>query len=184
MKTTTLLALVKLPFFAAAALALNSCGTTSNINPTTTDGIGNTRYSKVLVKDFTASVMDRKNQVGSAKRYFPDRIAQEITKTGRFASVKRSGKADAKTLVIDGVITRYQEGNAALRLLVGMGAGSSYFDSTVNFRNGLNQKPIGSIKVDKNSWGLGGGLAAGQTPTTYMDGAAKKIAKQASQLAQ
>jgi len=183
MKKIKLLALAKLSFFAAAAFVLNSCGTTSDINLATAGGIGNTRYSKVLVKDFSATVMDRKNQIGSAKKYFPDRIAQEINKTGRFASVKRSGKADAKTLVIDGVVTRYQEGNAALRLLVGMGAGSSYFDSTVNFHNGLNGKPIGSIKVDKNSWGLGGGLAAGQTPTTYMDGAAKKIAKEAVQLA-
>jgi len=71
-------------------------------------------------------------------------------------------------------ITRFVEGNAALRFLVGMGAGSSYFDAT----DGASGSSIATLSADKNSWGLGGSLAAGQTVYTFMDEAAKKTAKE------
>ena len=173
---------IKLLCLTATALVFSSCGSTSSLQTPAANGIEQARYSKVLVKDFSATVMDQKQQVKVAQSYFPDRIAQELRKTGRFNSVTRSGSADAKTLVINGVITRYSEGNAAMRMLVGMGAGSSYFDSQVMLQNN-RKKLLGTVKVDKNSWALGGGIAAGQTPTTYMDGAAKKIAKESTAFA-
>jgi hypothetical protein len=40
------------------------------------------------------------------------------------------------------------------------------------------------INVNKNSWVLGGGLAAGQTPESYMKEASKKIAQEVKQLAE
>lgn len=96
-------------------------------------------------------------------------------------SVSRSSGADRDTLVIDGVITRFEEGNAALRYLIGMGAGSSYFDATTRFRDGTGAV-VGETKTDKNSWVLGGALAATQTPETYMTGAAKKIADEVEKM--
>ena len=94
----------------------------------------------------------------------------------------RNRKPDANTLVITGNITKFEEGNSTLRLFVGMGAGSAFFESNVAFRNGGDGQ-IGTIKVDKNSWALGGGLAAAQNPTMFMNGAAEKIAEEAKKLA-
>ena len=95
-----------------------------------------------------------------------------------YTSVARGGKTDANTLVIEGEVTRFVEGNAALRALVGLGAGSSYFDADVRFLDGANGKVVGTMKADKNSWVLGGGLAAGQTVETFMNGAAKKVGQE------
>ena len=92
----------------------------------------------------------------------------------------RNGKAGADSLIITGDVTRYVAGNAALRALVGFGAGSSYFDADVRFIDGASGKVVGTMKADKNSWGLGGGLAAGQTPETFMKGAAKTVAEEST----
>ncbi len=92
--------------------------------------------------------------------------------------VVRTGTPDSSTLVVGGEITRFVEGNAALRFLVGMGAGSSYFDATVRATDGASGSSIATLSADKNSWGLGGSLAAGQTVYTFMDEAAKKTAKE------
>jgi hypothetical protein len=73
------------------------------------------------------------------------------------------------------------EGNAALRMFVGMGAGSSYFDANVRFSDSRG-KSLGMIRVDKNSWALGGGLAATQTVDTYMREGAKKTAEASTKL--
>lgn len=78
--------------------------------------------------------------------------------------------------MIGGEVTRFVEGNAALRLIVGMGAGSSYFDATIRISDGGNGAAINALKADKNSWGLGGSLAAAQTVDTFMSEAAKKTA--------
>jgi opacity protein-like surface antigen len=83
--------------------------------------------------------------------------------------------------VIDGVITKYHEGNPMLRAFIGMGAGSAFFEADVYFRNSEGNI-IGKIKADKNSWALGGGLAAAQNPTMFMNGAAAKIAEEAVKL--
>ncbi len=87
-----------------------------------------------------------------------------------------TGKPDGSTLVVSGVITRFVEGNAALRLLVGMGAGSSYFDADIQVTDGGTNTSVTSLHADKNSWGLGGGIAASQTVDTFMKEAAKKTA--------
>jgi hypothetical protein len=54
--------------------------------------------------------------------------------------------------------------------------------ASVNFRDSKGSS-IGVIKVDKNSWPLGGGLAAGQNPEAFMNGAADKIAEEAVKMA-
>lgn len=51
------------------------------------------------------------------------------------------------------------KGNAALRSLVGMGAGSSNFNPNVYLTDATTGKEIGMMKVDKNTWALGGGLS-------------------------
>ncbi len=63
-----------------------------------------------------------------------------------------------------------------------MGAGSSYFDAVVAFGDGVTRESIGTITVDKNSWALGGGLAAGQSVQGFMRGAARSVANQLYEL--
>jgi Domain of unknown function (DUF4410) len=78
--------------------------------------------------------------------------------------------------VVSGHITRLTEGNATLRLLIGMGAGSSYFDASTDLADAESGTDLGQVATDRNSWVLGGGIAAGQTVQTFMEGAADKIA--------
>ncbi len=80
------------------------------------------------------------------------------------------------SLIIFGEIVRYVEGNAALRLMIGLGAGSSYFDANVKITNSDSNVLLGEIIVDKNSWVLGGGIASGQTIDSFMVEASEKIA--------
>jgi Domain of unknown function (DUF4410) len=168
----------------AGSLILTACGTTTSLQDTHGAAITtlSRKFSKVMVQDFKTAVRDKEGKAGAAEISFADRIATEIKKSGKFSNVGRNGKPDANTLVIDGTITKYEEGNPSLRFWIGMGAGSSFFEADVEFHDG-KRTSIGKIKVDKNSWALGGGLAAGQTPQTCMDGATEKVAAEAAKLA-
>ena len=163
---------------ALAIGTLVSCGTVSELDVKNVRG--SKKYAKVLVRDFAYKGSAEEVTGPASSTIFQNYISDAVKKEGMFGSVARSGKPGADTLVIDGDVTRYAAGNAALRAMVGLGAGSAYFDADVNFRDGATNQIIGSIKVDNNSWVLGGGLAAGQTPETFMRGAAKKVAKESS----
>lgn len=178
--------LVRLAFInvvsATALVCLAGCGTTSTLKnaqgqPISTAG----KFSKVTVQNFKLSLEEAEQNANTAPAYFADRIASEIKTKSRFASVGRNSKPDANTLVIDGVITKYHEGNPMLRLFIGMGAGSSFFEADVYFRDSKGAM-LGKIKADKNSWALGGGVAAAQNPIMFMNGAAEKIAEEAAKL--
>jgi uncharacterized lipoprotein YehR (DUF1307 family) len=188
MNTSPLLKVLRasLTSFVAATtlLSLAGCGSTSGLQNHQGQAIASTRkFTKVTVKTFKLQLEDKEPEMNSEKSpaYFADRIAFEIKSKGRFASVGRDTKPDANTLVIDGVITKYHEGNPMLRAFIGMGAGSAFFEADVYFRNSEGNV-IGKIKADKNSWALGGGLAAAQNPTMFMNGAAVKIAEEAVKL--
>jgi uncharacterized protein DUF4410 len=164
--------------------SLTGCGSTSALKNSQGQLIASTRkFTSVSVKTFKLQLEDKDPEMNSEKSpaYFADRIAFEIKSKGRFASVGRDTKPDANTLVIDGVITKYHEGNPMLRAFIGMGAGSAFFEADVYFRDSKGNI-IGKIKADKNSWALGGGLAAAQNPTMFMNGAAEKIAEEAVKL--
>jgi Domain of unknown function (DUF4410) len=136
----------------------------------------------VLVRDFTHTVTDDDGTTPVAARKFSNEISSAIKRTIPNAKVTRSGKPGADTLVIGGEVTRYMEGNAALRMMIGMGAGSSYFDANVKFSDGLSGKNVGTIKVDKNSWALGGVIAATQNVDSYMKAGAEKTAVETAKL--
>lgn len=179
---------------------LSGCGTTSDIRPAaksaaatsaTTDAAPATttygRYQKVVVLDFEdrtdkARIPDKdraayEETMKIAVRDFADRIAGEIRKTGVFAEVLRE-PSEGEALLISGGITRYAVGNAMLRLFIGFGAGSSYFDATVDLSDNATGENLGQVVVDKNSWGLGGAIAASQNVEGFMQGAAERIAKE------
>jgi len=118
----------------------------------------------------------RAQMTGYGKR-FADLIATELRRENLYAVIERD-KTDGEALVISGEITRCTEGNPTMRMLIGLGAGSSYFDANVRFTANESGELLGQMKVDKNSWALGGGMASGQTVDTYMRAAAKKIASE------
>ena len=134
----------------------------------------------MVVQDFRSAVSDDDGSTVAAGRQFADMIAVEVRSAKPGVPVDRTSRADANSLVIGGEITRSVEGNAALRLFVGMGAGSSYFDADVRLSDGGSGRSLGVLRADKNSWGLGGGIAAGQTVEVFMRGAAHKTAAEAA----
>ncbi len=150
------------------------------------------QYQTVSILDFANATSTKKKTNEKAKEYndsveiagrlFADKIAAELRKAGMFAEVVR-GATEKEALVIYGDITRYAEGNAAARLMIGLGAGSSYFDAMVSFKDNLKDSDLAVMEVDRNSWVLGGGIAAGQTVEGYMDKAAKKIAEELAKTA-
>jgi len=190
-------------FLRIAALILTSalaaCGTTSDIKPSANlQAIGSaaqknakaidlSAYDKVVVLDFVDGTDSSKlkpdklrshsDAMATAMRSFPDLIADKVRGTGAFQEVVR-GPSPGKALTISGTITRLTEGNAALRLWIGMGAGSSYFDATTDLLDGESGASLGQLITDKNSWALGGALASAQTVQSFMEGAAAKIAVQ------
>jgi hypothetical protein len=169
-------------------LALSGCGTISDVKSASgSKKLDVSGYSKVLVQDFTDKASEKvpaNKQAAKAAEMkgvdqrFADEIAREIERRGDFQKVSRTDTPDEGTLVVTGQITRYEEGSAAARFWVGMGAGSSYFDALVEFRQGTAGNLLGTMAVDKNSWVLGGGLASTQTPQTFITGAARKVADQ------
>lgn len=109
---------------------------------------------------------------------FADMVASEILVARGFAQVRRRGEPDAGTIVVGGVIHRYQEGSPTTRMLIGFGAGSSGFAATIQVRDGETDTVIGTFVVDSTSWVLGGGIAASQDAGHFMSEAAKRVASE------
>ena len=184
-----------LPIF--IVVLLSACGTTSeikvdqtsstnnseNVESTTPKEVDNqktksldlTEYKDVVVLDFSDGTTDNALPTYAGK-VFADEIAAAIKKKLSFETIYRE-QVNKKALLISGEITRYVKGNGTLRFLVGFGAGSSYFDATVRLKDNETGEILGGIDVDKNSWALGGGLAATQTVESFMTGSAETISK-------
>lgn len=185
---------------AASVLALSGCGSTSNMKrsaeappPSAEQGRATfaadfSRYRHVIVRDFAnqtrigtrnpAKRAVREGQAVAAGKRFADEIAEGLQASSGFDSVERQGTPGPDTLVIEGSVTKYKPGNRAMRLMVGFGAGSANFDARVAFVDGASGRELSFMKVDKNSWFLGGVLAAMQSVDDFIDGAAEKVAEQ------
>ena len=164
----------------AFALVTTACGTTSGIRQSdTTAGalvLDFSSYNSVLVTDFKDGTENRSvpEDVGSD---FAERIVGAIRGKEVFDIVTEDpSEISDRAIVIGGDITRYAKGNAALKLLVGFGAGSTFFDSNVVVSDFTSQEQLGVIVVDRNSWALGGLVAASQSVSDFMNDAAEKIA--------
>jgi Domain of unknown function (DUF4410) len=180
------------------AVALTACGTTSDIKPdaapAATGGVATQNvkltvdlsgYDKVVVLDFADATDTSKlkpdqlrahNEMMAADLHqFSDLIARSVRDTGAYSEVVRE-PGPGKALVISGRVTRLVEGNSTLRLLIGMGAGSSYFDAEVKLSDSETGNTLGSATTGNNSWPLGGMLASGQTVQGFLELSAIKIA--------
>ena len=159
---------------------LSGCGSVGTIE--STDGydgklgVDLSDFDSVAVLNF-GDATKKQDVPEYAGRNFADRIAAEIRSTGAFDEVSRES-LNASSIVISGNITRYTEGNPALKWMIGFGAGSTYFDAVVRFSNSDTGEKLGELVVDKNSWVLGGGIAASQNVEQFMKGAAEKIASE------
>ncbi len=164
---------------------LTGCGTVTPIKPAAeAQAVDLKHYNRVIVKAFEDGVsMKAKDPEVQARRRngvgkFRDMILTELRGGGAFKEVLPEGTPDADTLTIGGAVTRYVEGSAAARLLVGLGAGNAYFDATVEVRDGLSGKLLGTLTVDRNSWGGGGLLSMSQTLDSFMQEAVKRLGAQ------
>lgn len=132
---------------------ISGCGSVSGIIPTKPHTLPElSAYDKIIVMDFNDSTKYKEpEKVKIAGRTFADLIALQIKNTKLFSEVSRE-KIPGKAIIVGGTITRYEEGSTAGRLLVGFGAGSSYFDAAVVFKDTETGEEIATLKVDKNSW--------------------------------
>lgn len=159
---------------------LTACGTMSTIEAPRSEAVEPavdfSAYDHVTVLDFDDATRDS-DLPELAGRDFADQIALSVRDTGAYAEISRE-TVEGESLVVSGEVTRYAEGNAALRFMIGMGAGSSYFDAVVRFTDSETGEVLGELTVDRNSWVLGGGFAAGQTVEGFMDAAASRVAEE------
>jgi hypothetical protein len=185
-------ATVKSAALLVLALALSGCGTISGFKPKPDKTTANlSHFNKVCIEDFAdgasqkaspAKREKKEREMQRVTRDFADMLAWEIDHKCIFDQVTRNGTNDNQTLIIRGTITRFEAGSPSARLWVGMGAGSSYFDAAVEFRDGASEEILGSIDANRTSWVLGGGLAAAETPDSFMREAARKVADELARL--
>jgi hypothetical protein len=101
-----------------------------------------------------------------------------MKKDNTFDKVERNIRSNDDALVIDGKIVKHNEGNPALRALIGFGAGSSRFDAQVLFKDNKTKALLGNVGVNKMSWALGGLVASSQDVKSHMECAAGRIAEE------
>lgn len=179
-------------------LALAACGTTSNLqrspsadagasaSAVETAALDFSRYSEVLVRDFVnqnslqpedaAAREALTASTDAACKRFADLIAEDLRKDGAFATVRREGEPTSDTLVIEGVVSRFDPSNPVKRIVPLVG--SAEFDARVAFLDGLSGAELSFIAVDKNSSLLGGSMAAIQTVDTLLKSAAAKVSRE------
>ncbi|HAK60237.1 MAG TPA: hypothetical protein DCO77_07615 [Nitrospiraceae bacterium] len=168
----------RLSTFTLFLFLLPACGTISNI--ILADGqmksIDFSNYDRVVILDFN-DVTKKRDLPKYAGKLFADKIESAIRGKGAYADVMRN-KTEGHCLIVHGNITRYKQGDPELRMMIGFGAGSSYFDAVIKLKDNETNRELGSIIVDRNSWVLGGSIAAEQTVDSFMLEAANKIAKE------
>ena len=165
------------------SIAVTACGTTSALKQGEEKVLNKdfSNYNSVVVSDFGDATKNQ-NMPEYAGANFADRIISAIREKGTFEKVTDNPQEiSGNTLVVSGDVTRYQEGNSTLKFLIGFGAGGTYFDANVSISDMNTQSQLGVISVDKNSWALGGAIAAGQSVDHFMNQAAKKIADELSE---
>jgi hypothetical protein len=167
------------------SLLLAGCGSISKIQPSTEGHATDlTKYTRVVVASFEDKVSEKaKDPEVQARRRtgvgrFRELLALELRSSGAFTQVSTDASNEPNTLLIGGAVTRYVEGSGFARLAIGLGAGNAYFDATVEIRDAATKQLLGTVVVDRNSWGGGGVFSMSQTLDTFMNEAAKSVSAQ------
>ncbi|MGL5719700.1 MAG: DUF4410 domain-containing protein [Alphaproteobacteria bacterium] len=161
---------------------LSACGSTSNLRNASNSelDLNLANYRRVIVNDLTNSVTegDKSPHIAAEGKKFADMIASEIIATKAFEKVERNVHSQEPALLIQGSIIECTEGNPALRVMVGFGAGSSCFDAKVLLKDNATKRTLGEIDVNKMSWALGGMIAGVQDVNSHMISGASSIASE------
>ncbi len=166
--------------FLILTIILSSCGSTSSIRNAqpSESRISFSNYDYIVVNDFgdgTSKSSDDPHIISEGKR-FADLIASAIKSKKSFDKVQRNVNSTDRAILIDGDITRYDEGNAVMRILIGLGAGSSHFNAKINIKDNETKELLGSMDANKMSWALGGTIAGSQDVKSHMNSVADSIA--------
>ena len=129
--------------------------------------VGNTDEQRQAYKDTLKVVC----------KTFTEYLTQEIQRSGIYPTVVKDPQSPSEsTLIISGFVHKYDKGNAALRFLIGFGAGSSLFHATIHFKDGKSGKILGTISNNGSSWIGGGSIASSQNVDVLMRDAATHVA--------
>jgi hypothetical protein len=163
------------------ALSLTACGTTSQVHHQSATQADLSAYDVVVVDTFTNGTKGKLNLASFQKieTQFADVLAAQIKRFGVFSVVRVGSFPDdaaQKAIRISGSILDYDHGNKMARLLLGLGAGSAYFKADVHLSDYTTNAVLTDIHVTRNSWPLGGAVAASQTADTLLVDAATVIA--------
>jgi len=177
----------------ATSLLFVGCGTTSAFIPVDENliSLDSSNFNKIVVYDFVDKTHKnpkktqskrRKKIMGFASQRFADLVALKIEKTGAFKEIVRQSNEqivpEEDYLALRGEITRYYRGNTFLRVIIGYGIGTAFLDANISLYDVKENELIGTFKVDKNSWFLGGVLAITHNIDHFMRGSSEKIARE------
>lgn len=169
-------------FVASFCALLTACGSTSSLKSASvedTKKIDLSDYEVVFVQDFENKIPGSSSSalVDLAGKNYADKIAHKLDLAGVFEKVSRE-PVDGKALVVAGDITEYDDGNAALRMMIGFTAGNANFNADVYVIDNETKERLGHIAVDKNSWALGGAIAMSQNANVLMEDSVSKVVSQ------
>lgn len=174
-------------------LALSGCASSSDSASSANPGLrwagaGRTRrlkgFARMLVRDFKESVSGRsgsstidrreaeKAAVREATRTVPDRIAEAVSRTGAFAPVLREGAPDQLTLVMDGTLVRYNEGDSDARRATGARFGGPQFEVRLEIRDGGSGEVLATLVAENAPAGGGQRAQAAES----LEGAVARVA--------
>ncbi|WP_341758410.1 DUF4410 domain-containing protein [Candidatus Tisiphia endosymbiont of Ditula angustiorana] len=139
--------------FLILTIMLSSCGSTSSIRNAqpSESRVDFSSYDYIIINDFedgTSKSSDDPHVISEGKR-FADMIASSIKSKKLFDKVQRNVDSTDRAILIDGKITKYSEGNAVMRTLIGFGAGSSRFDAKINIKDNETKKLLGILLVNE-----------------------------------
>ncbi len=131
------------------------------------DPVGNTDEQRKAYKD----------TLQAACKTIAEYITQELIQKKAYSTVLKDQPIPPEsTIIISGFIRKYDKGNAALRYFIGLGAGSSVFHATIEFKDSQSGKILGTISNNGTSWVGGGVIASGQSVEVLMQDAARHVA--------
>jgi hypothetical protein len=107
-------------------------------------------YQVVVVNDFKYQEEDKKANGPALTKEFTAVLTEELQNVHKFSKVT-SGVHQGRALRIEGDVTLLEEGNSALRIGVGMGAGKSHFFCTARFIDNSSGKLLGTFEVQRSS---------------------------------
>jgi hypothetical protein len=107
-------------------------------------------YQVAVVKGFGYKVDEPDARGAELSKEFATVLVEEIQNVGKFSKVTTAPQS-GRALRIEGDVTYLAEGNSALRIGIGMGAGSAHFSCTGRFIDNSTGKLLGTFEVERSS---------------------------------